>query len=508
MIVFDILVACLLTVLVAYFWTLNGRYSYFRERRIPSPPFSFFFGHYKTIWSTPLLTRQLQKWTRQFGSIYGLYEGTRPLYIVSDVEFLREVFINQFSSFHSRRLPFIIRKSKNSVAHLLGSSGETWHRQRLVLNPAFSSTKLRLMTPMIDDCVDALMRKLNEINGGVNIYLLYKRLTMDVICKCGNRGEKTPKFNDLSFSGRCGFGTVTDMQNDLDNEYYKKAEAVFDQNPDKNLLIRLGYLMPWLIPFLNTLFAVYSLINREMPRFWLVKRLQTFIDLRLSSTHKPVDLLQLLLDASVDEKTNESLHRDEVSENIFSFLIAGYETTSTALAYSSYVLAKEPEVQRKLQEEIDQTPDEYERIDKMIYLDWFIREVLRMFPIAPQTMSRECNRTTVVCGHTIDEGCVIQPDMYTVHYDVDIWGPEDPTRFIPERHSTTRDPVALLAFGLGPRNCIGRRFALMELKLTLTRLLRQYSIRAGESMEEKFLLKETLFTLQPACVSVKLEKRF
>jgi hypothetical protein len=105
MLLTDILVVCFMTVLVIYLWILNSRYSYFEQRGIPTPPYSFFFGHYKTIWSTSLLTRQLQTWTRQFGSIYGLFEGTRPLYVVSDVEFLHEVLIKQFSSFHSRRLP-------------------------------------------------------------------------------------------------------------------------------------------------------------------------------------------------------------------------------------------------------------------------------------------------------------------------------------------------------------------------------------------------------------------
>jgi len=110
MLLTDILVVCFMTVLVIYLWILNSRYSYFEQRGIPTPPYSFFFGHYKTIWSTSLLTRQLQTWTRQFGSIYGLFEGTRPLYVVSDVEFLHEVLIKQFSSFHSRRLPHTKKK--------------------------------------------------------------------------------------------------------------------------------------------------------------------------------------------------------------------------------------------------------------------------------------------------------------------------------------------------------------------------------------------------------------
>jgi cytochrome P450 family 3 subfamily A len=174
---------CLMTIVIVYLSTLNCRYSYFKQRGIPTPPYCFFFGHDKNIWSTSLLSRQLQTWTRQFSSIYGLYEGTRPLYVVSDVEFLHEVFIRQFSSFNSRRLPFILKRSKGD---LFSASGAKWHRQRQVINPSFSSAKLKLVTSLVNECIESLMKKLlekSETQENFNIYTLYKRLTMDVICK-------------------------------------------------------------------------------------------------------------------------------------------------------------------------------------------------------------------------------------------------------------------------------------------------------------------------------------
>ena len=103
----------------------------------------------------------------------------------------------------------------------------------------------------------------------------------------------------------------------------------------------------------------------ENPRFWFLRRLRYLVDLRKFQLAKndgktpPIDLLQLLLDAG-DKETNgtdpnhlKSLHFDEVGSNIMLLLVAGYETTSTALTYSSYVLAREPHIQKKLQEELD-----------------------------------------------------------------------------------------------------------------------------------------------------------
>ena len=107
------------------------------------------------------------------------------MYVVSDVDFLQEVFVKQFSSFHSRRRPFITRILKGNRAHLFSAQADQWRRQRHVINPTFSAAKLKMMTPLINQCIESFMKKVNDMNGAdFNIYALYKRMTMDVICKC------------------------------------------------------------------------------------------------------------------------------------------------------------------------------------------------------------------------------------------------------------------------------------------------------------------------------------
>lgn len=100
--------------------------------------------------------------------------------------------------------------------------------------------------------------------------------------------------------------------------------------------------------------------------------------------------------------------------NIFLFMLAGFESTSTVLAYSTYVLAKNPDIQTKIQAEIDEywkegeEEDEaelnYEIVSDMTYMDYFIREVLRMYRISGQNSTRQCSQSTTVCGHQIDKG--------------------------------------------------------------------------------------------------------
>lgn len=108
--------------------------------------------------------------------------------------------------------------------------------------------------------------------------------------------------------------------------------------------------------------------------------------------------------------------------------------------------------------------------------------------------------------HLSNVGCAIQPDIFTIHFDLDLWGPEDPNIFYPERHAVKRHPMAWMPFGVGPRNCIGMRFALMELKMCLIELLRNYRIESTSKTEGEFQLKERL-VIQPQSMWVRLRRR-
>jgi cytochrome P450 len=170
----------------------------------------------------------------------------------------------------------------------------------------------------------------------------------------------------------------------------------------------------------------------------------------------------------------KKLTYDELLINTLLFLTAGYETTSASFAYATYILATHTDVQKKLQDELDWDTN---------CMDLFWKEVLRMYPIATPFIDRCCVQNTQVFNykikkrylvfliefvnrlHLISSGSVIQADVYSIHFDPLIWGPIDPHEFHPERNLTKRHPCAFLAFGVGPRNCIGMKFAQMEIKL-------------------------------------------
>ena len=198
-------------------------------------------------------------------------------------------------------------------------------------------------------------------------------------------------------------------------------------------------------------------------------------------------------------------------------MVAGYETTSTALAYISYVLATHPDEQQKLQDHIDKYCDStvehgtlnYELIADMDYLDMFIRETLRMYPIVPSVINRQNAKEFYIDRiGPIPAGTTLTVDIYSLHFNPDLWGPVDPYTFYPERFATKRHDLAWIPFGVGPRSCAGMRFALMEIKVALIRLLKIYSlVDCGEKTRQSIEQLEEMIAISPKQVIVRLQRR-
>ncbi|CAF1075862.1 unnamed protein product [Rotaria sordida] len=344
------------------------------------------------------------------------------------------------------------------------------------------------MAPLMNRTIGIFMEKLAEQHRHkqpFDIYALFKRFTMDTIWSCG-------------------LGLDTDMQNNLNDPYLVQSQRVLFRY-DNAIRYWLRYYLPITQRFIS-----------DDPVTWIHKQAEHLIKKRaeLGDTNR-MDLLKLMLESASDDDFIEDglgsvvanadmdieaplvrqLTQHEIVANIYLFMVAGYETTSAALAYITYVLATHPNEQRKLQEHIDAHFDHnvdqdilsYELISKMEYLDMFIRETLRMYPITESVINRQSSEEFHIENvGTIPVGTIILADIYTLHFNSDLWGPVDPHTFYPERFATKRHPLAWIPFGAGPRTCVGMRFALMEIKELLVRLLKVYSIvDCGESTQNK-----------------------
>ncbi|WP_199753873.1 cytochrome P450 [Amycolatopsis sp. WAC 01375] len=212
------------------------------------------------------------------------------------------------------------------------------------------------------------------------------------------------------------------------------------------------------------------------------------------------DLLGLMLNTT-QPSTGAALDEDNIRHQIITFLVAGHETTSGALSFALYYLARNPDVLARAQSEVDkvwgENPDpSYEEVAKLRYVRRVLDEALRLWPTAP-AFARQAQVDTVVGGeYPMRKGQWALVLIPSLHRDP-VWGddPEsfDPDRFSPERNRA-RPAHVYKPFGTGERACIGRQFALHEATLVLGMLLSRYDLRGDPSYRLKV---QELLTLKP-----------
>ncbi|GMT06461.1 hypothetical protein PENTCL1PPCAC_28635 [Pristionchus entomophagus] len=275
----------------------------------------------------------------------------------------------------------------------------------------------------------------------------------------------------------------------------------------------LNLAFPALSPILRKLFNTLA-VKFENPIGMVLKEMQKVVDerIQIGSTEEIDDFIDAFKRQSSEaeegsNKRSTSLTRDEIIAQCFLFMMAGFDTTASALSFVTYLLALNPEVQEKARAEtmaVITEDSDWTKLAQLPYLDAVIKETLRIYPLAASTTGRRCTRDTVVGGVSIERGTYVQPDVYSIHFDEGIWG-SDASEFRPERWlSPTVPSSSFLSFGLGPRRCIGYKLAMMEAKMALVMLLKEFRVvRTADTEKELSFLGSTTFS--PASVTVQLE---
>jgi len=199
-----------------------------------------------------------------------------------------------------------------------------------------------------------------------------------------------------------------------------------------------------------------------------------------SRTGNRKDLLDLMLN-SKDPKSGQSMTDEMIVDNVMTFLFAGQDSTAAAMGSTICLLCAHPDCKEKLLTEIDEvvgeSPLEWQHLGKLRYLDWCIKEALRLIPPAA-TFFRQARGDQLIGGKwRIADGTMILVSIFGLHYNKKVWG-EDAHVFRPERweHGQPRK-YAFLPFATGPRACIGREFSLIEQKITMIKLFQHFDFK-------------------------------
>ncbi|XP_078237401.1 cytochrome P450 3A24 [Pogona vitticeps] len=379
-------------------------------------------------------------------------------------------------------------------------SDEQWRRIRTVLSPNFTSGRLKEMMPIINHYGEMLLKNVQmriKNTESIDTKVIFGAYTMDVLAS-----------TSLSID--------TDSINNSKDLFVKKVQELFNLS-----LINPLHILTVVFPFLKPLLDIlnFTLPPSSVMTFFtaVVKKIKK--DRQKNKHMDRIDFLQLMVDSQIageiSDGTNsyKALSDKEILTQAITFIFAGYDSISNTLGYLSYSLATHPDVQQKLQEEIDmllpnQAPPTYDVIFQMEYLDMVVNENLRIYPIGGR-VDRICKKTVEIHGVTIPKGTAIIIPVFVLQRLPEYW--PEPEEFRPERFSKenkeTFDPYTFLPFGAGPRNCIGMRFALLAVKVAMVILLQKFSFRTCEETPIPLELNSQLIIEPKQPIKVKLVPR-
>jgi len=203
---------------------------------------------------------------------------------------------------------------------------------------------------------------------------------------------------------------------------------------------------------------------------------------KTGSTDQP-DLLSLF----IDEETRYSKRAptfQEVKDIMLNFIIAGRDTTAQTLTWVLYMLARKPEVYKKVMEEVkaNQSLNWYKRVEKMSYTHAVISETLRLFPIVSSAAKTAVKDDVFPNGFKVPAGTIVYALPFCMGRSTKIWG-NDARRFRPERWLGERLPPdhEFVSFNAGRRTCLGKSFAYLEIKIVLTKFLERFTVKLDDS---------------------------
>lgn len=352
-------------------------------------------------------------------------------------------------------------------ASTLTMEGDSWKSHRRILNPSFQATVVRRY---LDVVTRHTTRRLNTWRDGQEIEMMFEmmRTTMGIIA-------------DIIFS-------VGDIERDAADQN-QALTAVFEVLTARTTAFQ--QLPLWMPTADNRRIAKATEVIEAfmLPMIAERRRAATQCD----------DILGDLIEAK-DDETGAQLSDREICNELKTLFGAGHETTALMLMWTLYLLADNPEIQAKLQEEVDEVLQGrvpgLDDIKRMPYTEKVLNESMRIYPPAWSLMVRQVVEDVKLGDTVLPKGSVLLIPMWTIHRDERIY--TDPLKFDPERFDgdwkKRYPPYAFFPFGGGPHVCVGSHLAMFEGQLMLPMMIQRF---AFETVEQPEIQLQALLTLRP-----------
>uniref|UniRef100_H2ZJC2 Uncharacterized protein n=1 Tax=Ciona savignyi TaxID=51511 RepID=H2ZJC2_CIOSA len=364
---------------------------------------------------------------------------------------------------------------------LLVSNGKKWQRNRHLLTPAFHFNILKPYAQISNDCAKTMITKWTKKTGvAFDIYTDVNQMTLDTMLQCA-----------MSFK--------IERQNEKEKNIYLQAVRDLTNLTMERITRPLLHIEPifWLSSTGRKYKEALEIVQGQTNRVIQERRaelktskevhesVEGLDQVKVTRKGKYIDFLDILLQTKDEDGVGLSMQ--EIRDEVETFLNEGHETTAIGSSWTIYMLAMNPECQKKCREELsdvikDKEDIEWSDLKKLQYLTMCVKETLRLRPPVP-AISRLLDqpltfksKTHQVPETTLEKGSIAGVNIFALHRNVHVW--EDPEVFDPERfnpeNTNQRSPHAFLPFSAGSRNCIGRNFAMNEIKIAVGQVLRKF----------------------------------
>ncbi len=435
------------------------------------------------------LHQVLESWAQEFGAIYKIQVGSKPILVLSDTELIHDILSRRPHDF-SRRQIMEEAAASMGINGIFTSNGDRWQKQRRLTVQAFDTKHIHEFFPVLVQLTDRLKNRwMKQMQAGqeLEIHQEIKLYTIDV------------------------------MSNFIFGYDINSLETTGDQ-----LLANLQRIFPTFHSRINSpLFAYWKYF--KLPKDYELERslrevYQLFAKIisdtrqRLTAqpalAQRPQNLVESMLAAQIEQKV--SFSDKDIFANAFSCWLAGEDAVSNALAWVIHFITADPAVQNKIQAEVAglQINEACLDPDQLPYIQAVISESLRLKPAAP-IISVQANHTVEVAGRTLPPGQVLLllPRVNALQSEYF----DRPTEFWPDRWlpggspSKVHQEEASMPFGGGSRHCAGSNLALLEMKLVIAMLGQNFQLAKSDPSQK--IGEEYVFLMAPDRFKVKLSDR-
>lgn len=385
--------------------------------------------------------------SQRYGDCFTVRLGNlTPMVFFSNPQAIEQIFTSNTEQFDSGRANLILQPWVGDKSLLL-LDGRSHQRQRKLLTPPFHGDRMKSYGEMICNITERVISDW-QINEPFSVRKAMQEISLSAILQTVfglQEGDRTEKLKQL----------LTSLL-DMTSSPLSSSMVFF-----KALQQDLGAWSPW-GRFVRLRAQIDEIIYAEIR------------DRRQHPNSSRVDILSLLMSAT--DENGELMSDVELRDELITLLVAGHETTASALTWALYWIHHLPEVKRKLMDDLASVGNlDFSAISKLPYLNAVCQETLRIYPTAMLAFFRIANAPINIMGQEFEPETVLTPCIYLTHHRSDLY--PEPNQFDPERFTSRQfSKSEYIPFGGSNRRCIGMAFALYEMKLVLATVMSRYSL--------------------------------